>query len=75
MKHTPSHVAYHAHARYEIVPEPGVGFYVFRYADGRSTHDYLQDTFEMATACALEEFGVPIDSWKPGDQRNAADHK
>lgn len=44
---------------------PGVGFNVYAYdSNGKNTHDYLQDTLEMAKKCALEEFGVPLDSWK-----------
>ncbi|APZ95972.1 hypothetical protein Fuma_05635 [Fuerstiella marisgermanici] len=62
-----THIAHHAHHRYEIVPESDVGFYVIRYADStdKSTYDYLQDTLEMAMECAHEEFAVPIGSWTP----------
>jgi len=43
---------------------PRVGFYIYAYnTDGNCIHDYLQDNLEMAKRCALEEFGVPLDSW------------
>lgn len=41
------------------------GFYLYVY-DGKTginTHDYLQDTLDIAKQQALEDFGVPLDSW------------
>jgi hypothetical protein len=42
------------------------GFYLYVYdgITGFNTHDYLQDTLEIAKEQAFEEFGVPLDSWK-----------
>ncbi len=61
-------VAEHRGRRYEIVYD-GIAefFYVYRY-DGlgpRTTHDYLQDELDIARECALEEFGVPLNAWRP----------
>ena len=54
-------IADRGHERFEIVEDkPEVGFYIWRYdlAEGRSTHDYLQDDLDIAKECALAEFGV-----------------
>jgi hypothetical protein len=41
------------------------GWYVYAYdKDGKNTHDYLQDSEIMAKECALDEFDVPLNSWK-----------
>jgi len=43
---------------------PEVGFYVYAYDhNGKIINDFLQDDLEMAKLCALDEFGVPKDSW------------
>ena len=57
--------AKHNKQTFEIVKDlPEVGFYVYAFdSSGQCTHDYLQDTEQMAKECALYEFGVPIDSW------------
>ena len=39
-------------------------FVLLVYQDNKNTHDYWQDSLEMAIDCAECEFGVPIDSWK-----------
>lgn len=36
--------------------------YIFN-SEGKNTHDYDQDTLEIAKEQALEDFGVPLDSW------------
>jgi len=49
----------------------GVGFYLFVYEENRCTHDYLQDSIELAKAFAEEEFGVTTECWtneKKGSQ-------
>ena len=48
---------------YEIYDDGDIGFYVLRNENGTNTHDYLQDTLELAIECAFEEFGVPVDQW------------
>jgi hypothetical protein len=51
--------------RFEIVEGGGEGYYVLRYLDGRSTHDYLQDDIPMAYRCAEHQWGVPLAAWRP----------
>jgi hypothetical protein len=41
----------------------GVGYYLYVFDNGRCTHDYLQDTVDLAKLCAAEEFGVPLQNW------------
>lgn len=43
---------------------PGVGYYLYRYENGKDTHDYLQDTIEICKKQAFEEWGVPMDCWE-----------
>jgi hypothetical protein len=52
---------------FEIQEVGGEGFYVWRFVgeNTRSSHDYLQDSLLMAKRCALDEWGVPDDAWKP----------
>lgn len=40
-----------------------VGVYLYVYEDGKCTYDYLQDSIEDCMEFAVEEFGVPINSW------------
>ena len=40
------------------------GFYLYVYENERCTHDYLQDTLEMAMTQAFEDFSVPKDVWR-----------
>ncbi len=49
-----------------IEHDKNVGFYLYVYDDatGKNTHDYLQDTLEIAKEQAFEDFGVHLDSWK-----------
>ena len=58
-------ISQHNNQVFEIIEDlPKVGFYLYVYdSNGKNTYDYLQDTLQMAKECALEEFGVPIDSW------------
>lgn len=60
-----SWVTHHEGKRYLIKEDlPDVGFYLFVYdKSGKCTHDYLQDTLEVAKYHALSEFGVPIATW------------
>ena len=40
------------------------GYYIYIYDNkGKNTHDYLQDTLEIAKRFTYKMFGVPIDSW------------
>jgi hypothetical protein len=48
---------------FEIALDEAVGYYVYRYVEGRCTPDYLQDTLDQTKYCAFDEFGVPIDAW------------
>ena len=41
----------------------GIGYYLYVYNGDRCTHDYLQDTLDLARECAFEMFGVPRESW------------
>lgn len=51
--------------RFEIVEgECGEGFYVLRYSQGQSTHDYLQNDLSMAHRCAEHEWGLPPAAWR-----------
>lgn len=58
-------ISHHQNQIFEIVEDlPEVGFYMYAYdSNGKNTHDFLQDTLQMAKECALENFGVPLDSW------------
>lgn len=59
-------IAEHDGRRFEIIADDPLGYYLFCY-DGlgpRTTHDYLDDTVEDAKQRALEDFAVPIGSWR-----------
>lgn len=43
---------------------PEVGAYLYVYEKGECIKDYLQDSIDLCKEFALEEFGVPLDSWK-----------
>lgn len=49
---------------FEIVYDPAVGYYLYVFNDNKCTHDYLQDTLELAFDSAMEDFGVPKAAWK-----------
>jgi hypothetical protein len=59
------YVAERGPERFEIVDGGEVGVYIFRYLNGFSTHDYLQDDIEKAQICAADEFGLPPSAWRP----------
>lgn len=43
---------------------PEIGWYLYRIdRNGKTTHDYLQDTKDDAMKYALEVFQIPITSW------------
>ena len=45
---------------------PEVGWYLYRIdRNGKTTHDYLQDSRDNAMIFALDEFQIPINSWSP----------
>lgn len=50
---------------FAIHDEPSMNsYYLYVWdADGNNTHDYDQDTLEIAKEQAYEDFGVPMDSW------------
>jgi hypothetical protein len=39
-------------------------YYFFVYENGLDTHDYLQDTLEIAMEQAFEQFDVPYEAWR-----------
>ena len=43
---------------------PEVGAYLYVYEDGHCIKDYLQNDIDICKALALEEYNVPINSWK-----------
>ena len=49
---------------FEIEHDPLVGYMFYVYENGKCTKDYLQFTFDAATAQALEEYQVPLNGWK-----------
>ena len=42
---------------------PNVGWHLYVYKDGKNTHDFLQDTKEIAMSQANDDFGVPLNIW------------
>jgi hypothetical protein len=63
-------VAERGDERFEIIEGRGEGFYVVRYVNSKSTHDYLQSDVRMAFACAQGNWGVPESAWRkalPGE--------
>ena len=56
--------AIHGERRFRIeFAGEGIGYYLYVYDGERCTHDYLQDTLDLARDCAFEMFGVPRESW------------
>ena len=55
--------AEHDGRRFRIVHDAPAGFYLYVYDGARCTHDYLQDTFDLAREFAYDEFGVPVERW------------
>lgn len=43
---------------------PDVGAYLYVYINGKIANDYLQNDVLACQELALEEFNVPLDSWK-----------
>ncbi len=50
----------------KIEEDAAVGFYLYIFdpVSGKSTHDHLQDTLDIAMEQAEEEFGLAIANWK-----------
>ena len=42
---------------------PEVGAYLYIIENGKCLKDYLQDSIEVCKSLALEEYGIPVDSW------------
>jgi len=55
--------ASHAGRRFVIEEDKAAGFYIYAFEGERCTHDYLQDTLEIAKRFARERFGVAEDAW------------
>jgi hypothetical protein len=53
--------------RAKIEQVEAVGFYLFIFdpESGRCTHDYLQDTLEIALEQGEEDFALSKDKWRP----------
>lgn len=60
--------ATHGGRRFTIEHDSAVGFYLYVFDGERCTHDYLQDTLDLAKQFALEEFDVPHDAWDEATQ-------
>ena len=43
---------------------PEVGVYLYVYENGQCVMDYLQNDIGTCKIIALEEYNVPLDSWK-----------
>lgn len=61
--------ARHGSRTYIIEPDlPEIGAYLRIYEGGRDIADHLQDSIEDCKEFALEEFGVPPESWTEGKE-------
>jgi hypothetical protein len=49
---------------FEIKHDPFAGFYLYVFENGKCVRDHLQDSLEIAIESALEDYGVPEDTWK-----------
>jgi len=49
--------------RFEIVHEPGIGWYVYRFENDVCTHDFLQDTRKMAETFSHTQWAIPPLAW------------
>jgi len=57
-------ISKHNNLTFEIVEDlPEVGFYLYVYDNNNCLEDHLQDTEQISKEFALEEYGVPLDSW------------
>jgi hypothetical protein len=43
---------------------PEVGVYLYVIENGKCVKDFLQDSIEVCKSLALEEYGIPIESWR-----------
>jgi len=57
--------AHYADSRFVVERDDAVGWYLYVYHGDRCTHDYLQDTLELALEHAERQFGVPRSAWQP----------
>ena len=50
--------------RFEIVREEGgQAYFVFRYENGRNTHDHYQTDVAMCRRCAEDLYGIAVSEW------------
>jgi hypothetical protein len=49
---------------FEIKEDPAAGFYLYVFEGEKCIYDHLQDTFEIAVECALEDYRVPKNAWE-----------
>jgi hypothetical protein len=47
-----------------IEQDDAAGFYLYVYENDYCIRDHLQDTLEVTIDVALEDYGVPKESWK-----------
>jgi hypothetical protein len=58
-------VAERGNERFEIIDDgAGDGVFVFRYVDGKNTHDYFQLDVPMGQRCARDEWGLDPSAWR-----------
>lgn len=49
---------------FEIKEDPAAGYYLYVFEGNKCIYDHLQDSFEIAVECALEDYGVPKNAWE-----------
>ena len=52
---------------FEIDCDELVGFYLYIFDNNKCTHDYLQDTLEIAKEFAWKKYGIPKNDWMKVD--------
>ena len=52
---------------------PEVGAYLYVLKEGLCVADYLQDDIETCKSQALDDYGVPFDSWEEADTKDEPD--
>ena len=62
MKWISEHQSNQGH-HFEIKLDTNAGYYFYAYGGTLEPYDGLQDTLNFAKEEALEEYGVPMDSW------------
>jgi len=55
--------ASHGGRTFKIEQDEAAGFYIYAFEGERCTHDYLQESLEVAKQFARERFDVPENAW------------